>query len=164
MGICVDELRHWVVRPALKELGDWNQATENLLLGTAAMESGLGFHLQQTRKGYGVFQISAKRHNKLWDSYIGLEPELASYVRGCASQRAFLRHPHSELATNLNYATLIAWMVYRRHQPKMPKYHDDIEALAKLWARYYRKGKSSQTSIFIENYDKYVAQALVSAA
>ena len=46
MGICASELRHYVVRPALKHLGMWSPTTENLLLGTAARESGLGFHLK----------------------------------------------------------------------------------------------------------------------
>jgi len=36
------DLRHLVIRETLHYLNEWSQAAENLLLGTAAHESGLG--------------------------------------------------------------------------------------------------------------------------
>jgi hypothetical protein len=39
---------------------------------------------------------------------------MASLVRGLASQHDFLSQPHAELATNLSYATAIAWFMYTR--------------------------------------------------
>ena len=41
-------------------------------------------------------------------------PEMASRVRGLASQRAFLSDPDAELQTNLSYCTAIAWLMQQR--------------------------------------------------
>lgn len=71
MGICAKELRHYVVRPTLKHLKMWSPTAENLLLGTAARESGLGFHLKQEHhQALGIFQISPRMHRNIWDHYL----------------------------------------------------------------------------------------------
>lgn len=63
-------------------------------------------------KNYGIFQIDAPSHQRVWDKYLAFNPELASNIRGLASQHAFLKHPHLELTTNLSYATAIAWALH----------------------------------------------------
>jgi len=50
---------------------------------------------------------------------LAFHPDLASRIRGLASQRAFLEDPHSELATNLCYATAIAWVMYILHPQEL---------------------------------------------
>jgi hypothetical protein len=47
MGIRSYDLRQYVIRPTLQRLGLWSLAAENLLLGTAAQESKLGYYLHQ---------------------------------------------------------------------------------------------------------------------
>ena len=42
MIFTANDLRHLVIRDTLNYLNDWSMAAENLLLGTAAQESGLG--------------------------------------------------------------------------------------------------------------------------
>ena len=138
MGICAEELRLLVVRPMLTQLGDWSEAAENLLLGTAAQESRLGRHLKFGRcERLGIYQITPTAHTAIWDSYLIDNPALASQVRGFASQHAFLADPNAELTTNLNYATAIAWMIYRRSLGGLPA-TNDLAALAHLWQQYYR--------------------------
>ncbi|MEJ2418945.1 MAG: hypothetical protein P8Y45_18860 [Exilibacterium sp.] len=44
MGICAEELRNFVIKPTLQQLGDWSPVAERLLLGTAAQESGASQH------------------------------------------------------------------------------------------------------------------------
>lgn len=156
MGICAEELRSFVIRPVLEHLGDWSQAAENLLLGTAAQESGLGFHLK-TRRGHslGIFQIHPQAHNHLWDKYLVKSPDLASKVRGLASQHEFLSHPHAELATNLSYATAIAWMIYCRSGKPLPA-ENDTAALAKFWQRHFHSRLRGSIEEFTENYQKFI--------
>lgn len=162
MGICADELRHCVIRPTLILLDESKQtqlAAENLLLGTAAHESGLGFRLKpENGRGIGIYQISPQLHTNVWDKYLINYPELASTIRGIASQHRFLKSPHNELCTNLSYATAIAWTVYKRHEKPLPP-ADDTLALGKYWARYYHQRSMDCAKEFAESYEKFVIAA-----
>ena len=57
---------------------------------------------------------TAAQHRDIWDRYLAFRPEIASRVRGLASQRAFLSNPDHELRTNLSYSTAIAWLLCER--------------------------------------------------
>jgi hypothetical protein len=163
MGICAEEFRSLVITPTLEHLGEKGAhtlAAANLLLGTAAQESGLGFHLRISRpgikrtRGLGIYQITPKIHVNIWDRYLINLPDLASSVRGLASQHEFLAHPHAELATNLSYATAIAWMIYRRTGKPLPP-ANDILGLGKYWWRHFPH-RSTETALdFDSTYRRY---------
>ncbi|GMU45736.1 MAG: hypothetical protein AMXMBFR26_05180 [Porticoccaceae bacterium] len=139
-----------VIRATLRELGDWSPAAENLLLGTALLESGRDPRLRAGRR-LGIYRISPARHRAIWDHYLVAHPELASRVRGLAGQHAFLRAPHGELATNLKYATAVAWMRYRQRQVKLPD-PGDIEALGRCWESCYRCRGGGSTADFVARW------------
>ncbi len=152
MGICAKELREYVIRPTLKQLGQYSRAAENLLLGTAAQESGLGTHLKEEHShGLGIYRISRQRHIKVWDQYLVNFPQLASDVRGLASQHEFLEHPHAELTTNLSYATAIAWAIYCQHGVVLPQNPDNAEALAQQWLQHFHRAGGARRD-FINSY------------
>ena len=156
MGICLDELRTLVVRPTLKQLRAWSPGMEALLLGTAAQESELGFHLKLGRRhGMGIFQIAPCTHRQIWDQYLINFPALASKVRGLASQRDFLQHPHSELATNLRYATAIAWLIYRAAGVETVE-SEDLPRMAKLWKKHFHHGPSASLRDFVDSYCRLI--------
>lgn len=137
MGIHAVDVRELIVRPTLEQLNEWSPAAENLLIGTAAQESQLGFRLHtSTLNGLGMYRISAQTHIQVWDEFLITDPELASRLRGLASQQQFLKSPHTELITNLSYATGVAWMIYKRHQLALPD-PTNIRELAKCWFKYY---------------------------
>lgn len=163
MGICVTELRDYVIRPTLKQLGQYSKAAENLLLGTAAQESSVGFHLRQHNShNLGIYQISPQRHIRVWDHYLVTLPELASDIRGLASQHEFLERPHAELTTNLSYATAVAWAIYRQHAVVMPCNANNIQALAQQWLLHFSHRAPSSQSMgerraqFIANYQQFI--------
>lgn len=158
MGICAKELRHYVVRPTLKHLNMWSPAAENLLLGTAARESELGFHIKQERhQALGIYHISPRMHRNIWDFYLAKKSELSGLVRGLASQREFLCHPHHELATNLSYATAIAWMIYHRTEKKIHTLSpDDITAFGRLWHNHYHRHHPGTIQSFVDSYKKLI--------
>ncbi len=152
MGINVKDLRELVVRPTLEQLDEWSPAVENLLLGTAAQESQLGFIIHPgILKGAGLYRISEFTHTQVWDEFLVTNPELASRMRGLASQQQFLKSPHHELITNLGYATGIAWMIYKRNElPVLDE--NNVTALADCWQKNYsiRDPKQHKTSTYRE--------------
>lgn len=159
MGICAKELRNLVIRPTLKHLGERKSnipAAEALLLGTAAQESGLGFHLKEAHaRGLGIYRITPRTHINVWDKFLVNQPEKASMIRGLASQHEFLINPHSELATNLSYATAIAWMIYQRANKPIPN-GESVRELGEYWARHYHHKSLKTADEFVENYKTFV--------
>ncbi|EAT12616.1 hypothetical protein HF888_11635 [Bermanella marisrubri] len=117
MDLSNQELREQIIHPTLDYLDKSGVAAENILVAIVRqkqkrIEQGSG-------KGLGPYQIDIATHQLVWDKYLAFHPDLASRVRGLASQRAFLEDPHSELATNLCYATAIAWVLYILHPEEL---------------------------------------------
>jgi hypothetical protein len=115
MYVTSEHLRDQVIGPTLKYLGAWSPAIENFLLNTAVDAPELGL-FSARNEGLGIFHITSAQHRDLWDRYLAFNPELASRVRGLASQRVFLTEPDKELQTNLGYCTAIAWLLYKRSE------------------------------------------------
>ncbi len=162
MFFSVNEFRHLIVRETLRELGDWSAAAENLLLGTAAQESGLGLKLKTGRMA-GVYHISPAAHRAVWDKYLIAHPDLASRVRGLAGQHSFISNPHGELVTNLKYATAIAWLVYKRTGQSIPE-NCAPEELARFWHRHFHARATGKVEDFIQNFHQMVLPASSLAA
>ncbi|RWU21897.1 hypothetical protein DM813_15440 [Pseudomonas alkylphenolica] len=136
MGIAASELSQFVIRPTLIYLDRHCAAAEALLLGVAASQSALGSALHD-RRGHGLYRIGELRHQSVWDQFLARDPELASLVRGLASQHAFLSGPHLELTVNLRYATAIAWMLIEEQAPELPA-ADDLLGLARIWRQTFQ--------------------------
>ncbi|MBV4533421.1 hypothetical protein HU719_018700 [Pseudomonas sp. SWRI107] len=135
MGIAANELSQYVIRPTLVYLNRYCQSAEALLLGVAASQSALGAALHD-RRGHGLYRITSQRHRVLWDDFLARDPDLASLVRGLASQHAFLGGPHLELTVNLRYATAIAWMLIEEQATPLPA-ADDLQGLARIWRQTF---------------------------
>ncbi|MEE4277835.1 MAG: hypothetical protein V2I82_05115 [Halieaceae bacterium] len=128
MYITAEHLREQVIRPTLKYLGEWSSEAERQLL-TDALRSCELRGTQRSRDGLGLFGISSVEHRDLWDRFLAFRPDLASRVRGLASQRAFLSDPDLELQTNLSYCVAIAWMMKLRQREQ-----DDWQSIAPAMA------------------------------
>ena len=164
MGICAEELRQWVIKPTLKRLGVYSKAAENLLLATAAQESGLGSHLKPAgQRALGIYQIHSLSHRHIWDDNLALHSDMASLVRGLASQHDFLSQPHAELATNLSYATAIAWFMYARHDNFCLPKDNNINTLGSLWKRYYHPKSKVSIEDFSVNVNRYLSEQVIAA-
>ncbi|UTA49427.1 hypothetical protein L1F30_07780 [Simiduia sp. 21SJ11W-1] len=139
MGICEPELVGLIIRPTLRQMGLYTKRAEQLLLQAAAA-SELGHHICPDRaRRLGLYRITSKQHRQVWDTYLVHQPELASTVRGLASQRAFLNNPDDELITNLRYATAIAWLLIQQTCERMPSAKPtDAELLATAFNRRKR--------------------------
>ena len=113
MYVTAEHLKEQVIRPTLEYMGAWTPACEAFLLNAAINAPDLGL-FSARKDGLGLFHITAAQHQDLWDRYLAFNPDLASRVRGLASQRAFLSDPDGELQTNLSYCTAIAWLMPQR--------------------------------------------------
>ena len=102
-----------------------------------------------------LYNYHFTENRAIWDKYLIQYPELASRVRGIAGQHSFLKDPHSELVTNLKYATAIAWMVYRRCEQPLPE-ADDTTAIARYWYRHFHPKPIGTEKQFIRNYRELV--------
>ena len=135
MGIAASDLCEHVIRPTLLYLQRPSPMAESLLLGAAACQSALGSALGD-QAGFGLYHISEEHHRCLWDLHLARDPELASLVRGLASQHAFLAAPHLELTVNLRYATAIAWLLIETEVLVMPA-ADDWIGMAAIWRQVF---------------------------
>ena len=116
MYVTAEHLREQVIQPTLKYLGAWTPETEQFLLSSAIDSPDLGL-FSSRNDSLGIFHITSRQHRDIWDNYLAFNPDLASRIRGLASQRAFLSSPDNELQTNLSYCTAIAWLLYQRSNP-----------------------------------------------
>ncbi len=156
MGICASELKDLVIKPTLESLGVWSESAESLILATAAQESNGGYHLSPDDEHLGIFQITPETHQRVWDHYLVHDPDLASKVRGFASQREFLQHPHLELITNLSYATAIAWLIYQESNIELPD-AANLEEMANIWQQCFHPNQARSLEQFISNANSYVS-------
>ncbi len=131
----------FVIAHALKSLGEYSEAGVRLLELTASLQAE--HYAAKPQCGLGLYRIEPRTHLKIWDGYLAFKPDLASTIRGLASQKAFLKNPHLELATNLGYASAIAWVIYQRSEFTLPD-ADDQQALIACWARCFTEDPKAE--------------------
>jgi len=127
IGNLGSELRRLVIRPTLDYL-KIDQADAEDILAALALLSG---HFRGS-DGLGLYGITPQQHRQVWDGYLAFHPDLASEIRGLASQRCFLQDPDRELVTNLSYATAVAWIMVGTSGLPLPT-ATDTEGLVRLW-------------------------------
>lgn len=146
MSINPADLAKHVIKPTLQYLGMDSKAAEHLLLGTAAQESNFD-PFESFSGGIGIYQISSQEHRRAWDHFLAFKPELASLVRGLASQHQFLHNPDWELKTNLAYSTAIAWVIYLQSGTQLPE-ADDADGLSQYWENNFCHNNTGHRSDF----------------
>lgn len=150
MGIYLEHLQRCVIRPSLEPLGLYSGPAEQLLLGTLAVESDLGYFLQQTNgPALGIYQIEPATHQDIWDNYLAYKNTLAAQIGAMLPVSPDVTIEQL-LITDLRYATIIARLVYYRQNEPLPNIND-YPAQAAYWKKYYNteQGKGS-----VEQYER----------
>ncbi len=93
MGIAASELCRYVIRPTLIYLGRHEPRPLNPCCWVSRPASRNWVPPCTTVAATASTASPNPRHRALWDTYLALDPERASLVRGLASQHAFLSAP-----------------------------------------------------------------------
>lgn len=136
VGIHKNQLRLLIVRPTIEELGAWSQSAEELLLGTAAVETRLGRHIKQIYgPALGIYQMEPSTHDDIWESYLSAKKNwlLKKRIKNQSCRSSICA---DELVGNMYYSTAMARTQYLRVSEPLPEYHD-IAGLARYWKQYY---------------------------
>jgi len=150
------QLRRYVIKPTLHEMGLWSQDAEDLLIGTAAHESN-GFkalHQYGSGPALSMYQIEPATHDDLWLNTVpGLRnkiPQAIAALEGMVAKRYVLQPPADYLMFSLEYATAICRLVYYRVPSAIPA---DLDGQAAYWKRYYNTSYGSgQASEWLDAY------------
>lgn len=136
LGLDVEQVRQFVVRPTLKELSLWTPAAENLVLGTGLTESRLRY-VKQVGGGpaLGLWQMEPATHDDLWVNWLHYNDVLADKILCMAGDIVGGFPPATELVTNLRYACALCRIHYRRVKEALPP--NSPVALASYWKRHY---------------------------
>lgn len=155
MGLSCWQLRLHVVRPTLQKLRLWSPAAENLVLGTAAHESGGFQYVRQLGDGpaLGLWQIEPKTHEDLFARFLRFHADLRS---AALDLRASWPDPDAQLASNLAYGAAICRLIYYRAPEALPD-ANDIAGMAALWKKRFNTpaGKGLEVD-WIEHYREFV--------
>lgn len=153
--IDVDHLRQYVIRPVLAYLGFPNQkAAENLLVGTALVESELRYLHQVRGPAIGIYQMEPRTHDDIHDWYI-LKPDLSCKMLSFQPNLTIGPPNADEMHGNLYYATAMARLHYWRVPKKLPD-AADIWSLARYWKEYYNTPLGAgEAKEFYNRYLKY---------
>lgn len=169
MTLSLRHLQLHVMRPTLARVGLHSVAAEKLLLGTVAHEStvaGVTMLDQVTGPGdlnlgpaIGIYQIEPDTMRDVFANFLEYRPELRLKV---VEHLATVPDPLVQLASNLCFATCIARLIYYRRPEALP-YHDDTEALADYWKRFYNtEAGSGTTAAWLLHYREHVAPLFAS--
>lgn len=138
------QLRELVIRPALHQVNLWSPAGENLVLGTALVESG-GEFLAQVGGGpaLGLWQMEPATHDDLWVNYIRYRRELGEQL-GQLNTVALFTDGAREMVGNLYYGAAMCRVAYARAAEPLPDERDAL-AMAKYWKLHYNTPKGAGT-------------------
>ncbi|KAF5419870.1 MAG: hypothetical protein C5S49_00030 [Candidatus Methanogaster sp.] len=124
-----------VIRPALQKIELWSQAAEELMLGTAMVESDL-LHRKQIGGGpaRGLFQMEIATHDDIWNNFLKYRSQLANAI--ASLQSSSNANKHVEIENNDQYACAMARASYLRAPAPLPQ-AGDILGMASYWKQYY---------------------------
>lgn len=141
-----------VIRPTLQTLGYWSPAAEELLLGTALVESALTQRVQREGgSARGLFQMTPKTHDDIWLNYLNAPAKL-SLTKAIEAQL-----PHhgasltmagkaAALERNDAYACAMARAHYLRVPARLPE-AGDLPGQAAYWKRHYNTPAGAGTEV-----------------
>lgn len=158
MGLDAQQLRDQVVRPVLARLGlPGGLAAEQLVMGTAAQESGLRY-LHQIGGGpaLGLWQMEPATFADLWDRFLldSRRRDLRAKVVGLLAPWP---SPLLQLATNLDFGAAMCRIHYFARPFTFPA-APTVEELGQIWKAAYNSPLGKGTAAeFVANYNRLVA-------
>lgn len=152
MAIDKNQLKN-LIEITLKEIDLHSADAVNLIMGTAAQESGLGKYIRQLNNGpaLGIFQMEPNTFNDILNNYLCRKPDLLKKILKC-THHATLKP--EMLEWNIKLAIVMTRIHYLRIPNPLPY---TIEGYAMYWKKYYNTYLGAGThEEFIKNYKGYI--------
>lgn len=150
-GLDPEQVRLYIVRPALEWIDLWSEDAEELVLATAAHESQFRWVDQLDKfdkpgPAYGLWQVEEFTHDDIWRTFLRFRPGLARHVEELLTVWANGQRDHStnppgpppveELHWNNLYGAAVCRIRYLRAPGALPD-RGDVHALARYWKAHY---------------------------
>lgn len=148
-SVNVPQFRDLIVKPALGYLGLSSEAAMQLVLGTAAQESGFHWIAQEKGPALGFFQTEPATLKDLYANFLAFQSKLLIPL-----SRLLGAWPGSptQLATNPLYAAAVCRLIYFRAEQPLPA-ADDLTGLATYWKTHYNTADGAGTvAEWVANY------------
>lgn len=149
------DVRDLIVAPALHQLDLYSLAAEQLVMGTAAAESGFRY-LRQIGGGpaLGLWQMEPATYIDLINNYLFYKTDLRERLMPL---QARVPAGFAQLPSNHMYAAAMCRVHYRRFKAPLPP-AGAVERLGEYWKKYYNTEKGAGTfEHFVEAYNEMVA-------
>lgn len=135
-----EHLLECAIRPALDHMGMGGKAAEELILGTAIVESGLKY-LKQLGNGpaLGLWQMEPATHQDIYDNWLVYRDDAGELLSNLVVERAETFAPSErldQLTWNLRYAAAMCRLKYYRSKTALPE-AGDLEGQARFWKSCY---------------------------
>jgi hypothetical protein len=146
-------LVRYVIRPVLQDLELWSEAAEQLVLGTACVESECGHYLHQLAgPALGIYQMEPATHDDIWGNYLDFQPDISKKVEKWIINIG--DNLSDEMIGNLYYATAMCRIHYLRVPEEIP---EDLSAQAEYWLKYYNTELGKGTTYgYLNNWYRLV--------
>lgn len=152
----LQQFREKIIRPVLHGIGMWNEYAEELMIGTAAVESDGGTFLVQQNNGpaVGIFQMEPKTHDDIWKIWLPNHPAVAANLM--TTCMISMKPAAPMMISNLFYATAMARIQYFRNSAfPIPA---TLEGQAAYWVEFYNRGDAATPEKYIAAYKRFVGQ------
>jgi len=158
-GIDPKQLLELVIQPVLSAIGLNGHSAQQLVLGTAAVESGLTY-IRQLGKGpaLGLWQMEPATYSSLWHDMLDKRPGLKHAVLGLGP---YLNPPApARLISDLALGAAMCRVRYLWDPHPLPE-AGDIRGLAETWKRAYNTRLGAGTpEHFVRAWQRLIAPAL----
>lgn len=153
----ISQVREFLIKPALDDIGLYSEGAEELLVATMAQESlGGTYIVQRHGPALGIYQMEPTTHDDIWNNYLKYHPDLAHKIIAPFSINSRVGNPgHEEVMYNLRYATQMARIHYYRFPDALPA-KNDLNGIWQVYKRRYNSISGSATiDSFMANYKKF---------
>lgn len=114
-----DQLRELIIKPTLSQLQMYSDFASELLVFTCACESHGGTYLQQVKGvALGIYQMEPATYNDLWQNFIRNRSNILMLLS--TNFECYRMPPEDRMIYDLNYATAMARIHYRRSKKPFP--------------------------------------------
>lgn len=151
MAFNLVQLKAEIIEPTLRAIEMYSPQAVNLLVGTMAHESRLGYYFVQVNgPALGPYQIEPFTHDDRVNNYIVHRKSLLESINNLG----YLDFDSNRLKYDIVYSTIFARIKYWSVPEKIPS---SVEGIAAYWKEHYntKNGKGSESE-FIDNYHRYV--------